>query len=205
MRKGAIILCGGKSTRMGRDKATLPFGPETMLQRVVRLVAEVVTPANIVVVAAADQSLPPLPPDIKIAHDDHPERGPLEGLAAGLHALRDSADAVYATGCDVPLLVPAFVERMFALLDDHEIVVPSDGEFHHPLAAVYRPSVLAAVERLLASDRLSPRALFGEVRTLEVPVEELRGVDAQLLTLRNLNRFEDYTAALEAGEFGGAD
>jgi molybdopterin-guanine dinucleotide biosynthesis protein A len=169
-------------------------------------VTEVVSPENIVVVAAADQSLPPLPSEIKIAHDERPERGPLEGLAAGLRALQGKADAVYATGCDVPLLVPAFVERMFELLAgnevaDNEIAIPCDGEFHHPLAAVYRASVLPVVEKLLTADRLSPRALFGEVRTLEVPVEELRSVDPELLTLRNLNRVEDYLAALEAFGF----
>ena len=57
---GGIVLCGGKSTRMGVAKAVLPFGPETMLQRVVRLLGTVVAP--IVVVAARDQELPPLPP-----------------------------------------------------------------------------------------------------------------------------------------------
>ena len=61
MRKGAIILCGGKSSRMGRDKATLPFGPELMLQRVVRLIGEVVSLENVVVVAAPNQLLPELP------------------------------------------------------------------------------------------------------------------------------------------------
>jgi len=196
MTKGAIILCGGKSTRMGRDKATLPFGPELMLQRVVRLVGEVVPSANIVVVAAREQTLPGLPAEVTIARDDRPERGPLEGLAAGLRTVRDSIEAVYATSCDVPLLVPAFVARMFDLLDDFDIVVPRDGEHHHPLAAVYRTSVLPRVERLLDADRLRPRFLFDEVRTREAPVDDLRDIDPQLATLENLNRPEDYRAAL---------
>ena len=58
MEKGAIILCGGKSSRMGRDKATLPFGSEVMLQRVIRLVSQVVNVHRIVVVAAPGQALP---------------------------------------------------------------------------------------------------------------------------------------------------
>ena len=115
MRKGAIILCGGKSSRMGRDKATLPFGPELMLsawcdcQRSGR--AE-----GIVVVAAPNQSLPELPAAVTVARDAHEFRGPLQGLATGLRDMGDRFDAVYATACDVPLLVPAFVERMFKLL-----------------------------------------------------------------------------------------
>src|SRR5262245_52426689 len=113
---------------MGRDKATLPFGPESMLQRVVRLIGEVVDPARVIVVAAVDQPLPELPSDVVIAHDLHPERGPLEGLAAGLRAIAGNAEAIYATSCDVPLLVPAFVQRMFGLLGNHQIVVPRDAE-----------------------------------------------------------------------------
>jgi molybdenum cofactor guanylyltransferase len=204
MRKGAIILCGGKSSRMGHDKATLPFGPELMLERVVRLIGEVVTLENIVVVAAENQQLPELPTGISVARDTHQYRGPLAGLATGFRKLVDRLDAVYATGCDVPLLVPAFVERMFQLLGDFEIAVPVDGEHHHPLAAVYRCSVLAPIEMLLNSDRMRPRFLFDEVRTREIPVEDLRDVDPQLSTLKNLNFPEDYITALEEAGFAGS-
>jgi molybdopterin-guanine dinucleotide biosynthesis protein A len=201
MIKGAIILCGGKSSRMGRDKATLPFGPELMLSRVVRLVSEVVEPANIVVVAAVEQLLPPLPAAVNVARDLHKERGPLEGLAAGLRVLSGRVDAAYATACDVPLLAPAFVVRMFELLGDYDIAVPRDGEHHHPLAAVYRAAVLQHVERLLSADRLRPRFLFDEVKTREVDVEHLRAVDRELATLENLNHEADYLAALAAAGF----
>src|SRR4051812_49455108 len=111
---GGIVVCGGKSTRMGAPKATLPFGPETMLQRVVRLLATTVAP--IVVVAAREQSLPSLAEPVIVARDERDERGPLEALRAGLKALPESISAAYVTSCDVPLLVPAFVERMIALL-----------------------------------------------------------------------------------------
>ncbi len=196
MRNGAIILCGGKSSRMGRDKATLPFGPELMLQRVVRLIGEVVDLDRIVIVAAPKQSLPELPAKIKVAYDVHQDRGPLEGLATGFRALGDHADAIYATACDVPLLVPAFVERMFELLGDFEIAVPFDGDYHYPLAAVYRPAVLAHVQRLLDAGRMRPRFLFDEVPTREIPVDDLRVVDPHLSTLDNLNYEHDYVTAL---------
>src|SRR3982750_1451674 len=65
MQIGGVILCGGKSSRMGYPKALLPFGPELMLQRMVRLLGEVVSP--IVVVAAPEQELPELPPDVLLA------------------------------------------------------------------------------------------------------------------------------------------
>jgi molybdopterin-guanine dinucleotide biosynthesis protein A len=201
MRKGAIILCGGKSSRMGRDKATLPFGPELMLQRIVRMMNDVVDLNKMVVVAAQNQALPELPEHVLIARDIHEYRGPLQGLATGLGALESRADAVYATACDVPLLVPALVDRMFEMLGDYEIAVPFDGEYHHPLAAVYRPDVLAHVQRLLDAERMRPRFLFDEVRTREVPVEELRIIDPQLSTLENLNYEQDYFAALATAGF----
>jgi molybdopterin-guanine dinucleotide biosynthesis protein A len=201
MRKGAIILCGGKSSRMGRDKATLPFGPELMLQRVVRLVGEVVELDRMVVVAAPHQTLPELPAGVILARDEREDRGPLEGLASGLRALGGRADAAYATACDVPLLAPAFVARMFELSGECEVAVPFDGEHHHPLAAVYRLSVLRRVQQLLDADKLRPRFLFDEVNTREVPVDELRAVDPQLATLENLNYEADYERAVKMAGF----
>ena len=183
---------------MGSPKALLPFGPERMLQRVVRLVGEAVPRENIVVVAAAGQELPPLPGEVIVTHDRIKHRGPLEGLACGFAALSERIDAAYATSCDVPLLVPAFMERMFSLLGEHDIAVPKDKEFHHPLAAVYRVSVLSRIEQLLAADRLRTADLLDECDTFEVPVDELRSVDPKLQSLRNINQPNDYQAALEA-------
>jgi len=191
---GGIVLCGGKSTRMGVPKATLPFGPETMLQRVVRLLETVVSP--IVVVAAREQPLPALPGEVGVARDEREAKGPLEGIRAGLSALPESADAAYITSCDVPLLVPAFVERMIELMGDHDIAVMEIDGFPHPLSAIYRRDTLPHVESLLAQDRLRPVFLFDAVRTRRVKPEEMTVVDPELRTLRNLNTPEDYRAAL---------
>jgi len=192
---GGIVLCGGKSTRMGVPKATLPFGPETMVQRVIRLLGTKVSP--IVAVAAADQTLPQLPAGVIVARDEREARGPLEGLRAGLRALPESVEAAYVTSCDVPLLVPAFVEHMLDLLGDHDIAVMEIDGFTHPLSAVYRRSVLPHVESLLAQDRLRPVFLFDAVQTRRVSPDEMRTVDPDLSTLRNLNTREDYEAALK--------
>ena len=198
MTAGGIVLCGGKSTRMGVPKATLPFGPETMLQRVVRLLGTIVSP--VVVVAAQGQPLPKLPDEIIVTYDEREQRGPLEGLRAGLKALPNSVDIAYITSCDVPLLVPRFVERMIELLGDHDIVVMEIDGFPHPLSAVYRRDTLPHVELLLAKDKLRPVFLFDAVRTRRVRPEEMVSVDRELLTLRNLNSREDYLQALsEAG------
>jgi len=181
---------------MGTPKATLPFGSETMLQRVVRILGTVVSP--IVVVAAREQSLPPLPDSISITRDEREAKGPLEGIRAGLSALPESIDAAYITSCDVPLLVPAFVERMIDLMGDHDIAVMEIDGFPHPLSAIYRRNTLPQVESLLAADRLRPVFLFDAVRTRRVTPEEMMAVDPELKTLRNLNTPEEYRAALVA-------
>jgi molybdopterin-guanine dinucleotide biosynthesis protein A len=188
-----IVLAGGMSTRMGTSKALLPFGPETMLQRVVRLLSGVVSP--IVVVAAPEQELPPLADDVIRTQDEREGRGPLEGIRAGLKALPPGADAAYITSCDVPLLVPAFVTQMLELSEGHDIAVMEIDGFPHPLSAVYRRGVLPHVEELLAQDRLRPFFLFERVRTRRVRPEEITA-DPDLRTLRNLNTRDDYERAL---------
>ena len=167
-----------------------------MLQRVVRLLSEVVSP--IVAVAAREQSLPQLPEAVIITRDEREAKGPLEGIRAGLSALPEAIDAAYITSCDVPLLVPAFVERMIDLMGDHDIAVMEIDGFPHPLSAIYRRHLLPKVESLLAVDRLRPVFLFDAVRTRRVKPEEMIAVDPELRTLRNLNTPEDYRAALAA-------
>jgi molybdopterin-guanine dinucleotide biosynthesis protein A len=193
MSTGGIVLCGGKSTRMGASKALLPFGPETMLQRVVRILGGILSP--IVVVAAPDQQLPELPPDTLVTHDEREGRGPLEGLRAGLKALPAGVDAAYVTSCDVPLLVPGFVRQMIDLARGHDVAVMEIDGFPHPLSAVYRRATLPYIEDLLAHDRLRPVFLFEAVRTRRVTPDEMTA-DPDLRTLRNLNTREDYARAL---------
>jgi molybdopterin-guanine dinucleotide biosynthesis protein A len=185
---------------MGRPKAWLPFGGEVMLVRVVRLLGEVVSP--LVVVAAPGQDVPALPADVAVVRDPERGRGPLQGLAAGLEALRGRADAAYLSSCDVPLLRPAFVRRMVELLGEHLACVPRVGGHFHPLASVYRLAVADVAARLLAEDRLRPAFLFEQVPTRVVGPEELTDVDPTFQSLRNLNTPEEYEAAL-AEEGGG--
>lgn len=198
-----IVLCGGKSSRMGRPKAWLPFGPEVMAQRMVRLLSAVVSP--IVVVAARDQDLPPLGSQVLITRDERDGRGPLEGLLAGMKELArhdlSSELAVFATSCDAPLLSPAFVQMVAGRLTTHQAAVPVEDRFFHPLAAAYRLGVLPEIESLLAADQLRPAFLFERVSTCRIPVHELREVDPELHSLKNCNYPEDYAAALKIAGF----
>jgi molybdopterin-guanine dinucleotide biosynthesis protein A len=189
-----VILCGGESSRMGRPKAWLPFAGESMLGRVVRLLSEVASP--LIVVAAPGQAVPPLPSGVEVVRDPQRGRGPLQGVAAGLEALRGKADAAYISSCDVPFLRPAFVRRMIELLGDHAACVPDIGGYLHPLAAVYRLEVAEVAARLLAEDRLRPMFLFEQVSTRIVGPDELADVDPAFQSLRNVNTPEEYEAAI---------
>jgi molybdenum cofactor guanylyltransferase len=191
---GGIVLCGGQSSRMGRPKAWLPIAGEIMLPRVVRLLSEAVSP--LVVVAAPDQEVPALPAGVEVVRDEERGRGPLQGLAAGLAAIEGRAEAAYLSSCDVPFLRPGFVRRLIELLGEHAVCVPRVGEYHHPLAAVYRVDVLPVVQRLLSENRLRPFFVFEAVPTRVVEASELADVDPTLESLRNINTPEDYERAV---------
>jgi molybdopterin-guanine dinucleotide biosynthesis protein A len=192
---GGIILCGGLSRRMGRSKVWLPFGPEVMLQRVVRILSEVVGP--IVVVAALDQDLPRLAGSVVIVRDPIVNRGPLQGLATGLKALSLECELAYVTATDSPFLAPSWVTRLAELIGEADLAIPDvDGRLH-PLAAIYRCSTaLAASECLLAEGRSRLLDVLERLRTIRVDTLDLAEVDPTLATLRNLNTWEDYELAL---------
>jgi molybdenum cofactor guanylyltransferase len=196
MNRGAIILCGGRSVRMGRDKATLPFGDETLLARAVRTVGQVVAAERIVCVAAAGQELPALPDGVRVVRDAYPNAGPLGGLATGLAAIGTDVDAVFACGCDAPLLSPAFVSRLFERLGDAEVAVPQEGDQLHPLVAVYRTGVLSQAQSLLTAREQSLLALVQRCESRVIATEVFRDIDPQLDSLVNCNTIEDYERAL---------
>lgn len=191
---GGIVLAGGRSTRMGRPKAWLPIGGHTMLEAVVGAIAGGLRDraAPIIIVGAPGQDLPALGPPARRIDDDVEGEGPLRGMAAGLAALQGTVRAAFVSSCDVPLLKPAFVTRMLALLDDNDIAVPVVEGLHHPLAAVYRVEVLQAARDLLARHRRRPFFLFEACRTRLVAPADLAEADPDLESLKNFNTPEEY-------------
>jgi molybdopterin-guanine dinucleotide biosynthesis protein A len=199
-RLGAVVLCGGQSRRMDRPKAWLPFGDETLLQRIVRLLSAVTDP--IVVVAGPEQDLPALPASVAVARDPIPGRGPLQGVAVGLKAMAPHAELAYVSPTDAPFLAPAFVLRMRALAEDNDIVVVEDGGHRHALAAVYATRLHREADELLAVDERRMGALLDRARTRTVTRAEvladpgLAAADPHLASLDNINTPEDYRAAI---------
>jgi molybdopterin-guanine dinucleotide biosynthesis protein A len=198
---GAIILCGGQSTRMGTPKAALRFGNETLLERVVQTVRTAIA-GPIVVVAAAGQPLPPLPANVSIAVDAIAGNGPLQGLHAGLTALAGRCDAALVVGCDHPLLRPEFLRRVCDRLGTGDAAVPLLAGRLHPLTACYRVGpCLPAIETLLQNHRLRVTDLFALVNTRLIDETSLREIDPQLDSVRNVNTPEEYRAALRDAGF----
>ena len=193
-RIAGIVLCGGRSSRMGRAKAWLPFGHELLLQRTVRILRAVVD--AIVVVAAPGQDVPTLPDDILIARDDREFLGPLNGLAVGLASLQNRAEVAYLSSCDVPFLRPEFVRRVIERMGDADICIPEASGFRHPLAAVYRINLLPMVRSMIAAGRMRPVSLTEARPTVILREPDFADVDPTLQSLRNVNTPEEYGRAL---------
>lgn len=184
---------------MGRDKASLPFGDETLLARVMRLVAEVVPREQIVLVAAAEQQLPPLPWEAKVIRDREADQGPLPALIDGIAALPANVSAAFVTACDAPWLQAALIEMLFGAIEPKvDAAVPSDGERLHPLTAVYRLSCLTGLRAYRDGGRSSLQGVLQSLggRLKELPVEQLRRVDPELRSLLSCNTPEEYQAVL---------
>ncbi len=175
---------------MGQPKAWLPFGNEVLLQRVVRLLGEVVSP--IVVVAAPGQELPLLPPDVLIARDEREAQGPIGGMAAGFALLRGQVTAAYVSACDVPLLKPNLVRLICSELGDADVAIPVDGAFPQPLAAVYRLSLETRLTEMLAAGKLRVVSLWDGAKVNQIPLTALRQIDPELDSFRNANTPEEF-------------
>lgn len=195
---GGLVLCGGRSQRMGRPKHLLPFGGQTLLERVLSVVTGCV--GDVAVVAANGQSLPQLDAAVRVVCDAEPDLGPLSGLAAGLTAMADACDAVFVSSCDAPFLKPEFIREMLSRLGPHDIAIVRDEEHFHPLAAVYRTRIAPTVQGLVTARRLRPIFLLEECDAAIVTARDLDTIDPGLESLRNMNTPEDYhTALAEAG------
>ncbi len=199
MQTGGILLLGGASTRMGEAKADLEWFGRPLATHIAEVVLAAVD-GPVVAVAAADQALPKLPAGVESARDAVPDQGPLRGLESGLIAIGDRADVAFVASVDLPLLQPTFVRTLFAALtDEFDAVVPITDGHRHPLAAVYRTSVLATVSALLAEGVRGANALPDRVTCRILNDQDLLAlpglVSTDLDALFNVNTPEDLAAA----------
>ena len=187
----AILLAGGQSRRMGQSKAFLPFGKETLLERLVRFYSALFS--EVLVVAAHDQALPQV--NARIVHDDVPDQGPLAGICAGLRAAR--CDTCFVASCDHPFPDSGLVGALLAELDQFDICAPRWEDWLQPLFAAYRRTLLPGFEAQLARGELRPIGLFDQVRTRILEPDDIRCIEPDGSSLMDLNEPVDYQRALE--------
>ncbi|MBX6388988.1 MAG: molybdenum cofactor guanylyltransferase [Frankia sp.] len=203
-RMGGVVLAGGRSTRMGTPKATLEWHGSTLLYRTAAILARA-TAGPVVVVRADGQPLPTLPAGTTVVADPRPGMGPVQGIAAGLAALRARAgvEAAFVAATDMPFLHPAFIRRVLRELPPGgpDVALPVARGHHQPLAAAYRTALAETADRLVAEDRARPALLFQEcaVQRLDEAAlltdPALAATDPGLDSLVNVNTPADYQAA----------
>jgi molybdopterin-guanine dinucleotide biosynthesis protein A len=189
---GAVILCGGRSRRMGFPKHELWFDGKTFLESVVERVSEVAYPV-VVVVGHAESPPAVLPDNVKLLCDERPDLGPLEGIRTGLASLEDRVSHAFVTSCDAPNLRPQLIRRLFDLMGQHDAVVPIDGDRIYGMTAIYRTLVCEKIESIYASGvsrRVS--ALQAAVNARLVSLDELKEVDPNLESFNNINTADAY-------------
>lgn len=188
---------------MGSPKAALEWHGSTLLRHVVGIVGRAVE-GPVVVVRAAGQRLPVLPDDVEVVDDAREDRGPLQGIAAGLAHVAQRATVAFVTAVDAPLLHPAFIRHVLgALRAADDVALPHAHGHGQPLAAAYRTTIASQLEQQLAGDRLGTRALFArpdvQVRELDEQAllsdPEVAALDPRLHSLLNVNDPGEYAAA----------
>lgn len=189
-RPEALVLCGGRSRRMGRDKASLPFGGESLLHRLLRRVQPEV--GEVVLAASRDQDVPP---GFRVVRDAAPDQGPLPALLQALDTIANPY--VFVTGCDCPLLQPAIIPLLARLATGWDGAVPVIGGRRAATSAVYRVAALREA-RVLFGDpaNRSLQAYLQPLRIREVPEAVLRTADPDLLSFLPCNTPEEYAMLL---------
>jgi len=185
------ILVGGDSTRMGRDKATLPWQGRTMLAHVHDIIAPLCE--EVLLVTQRDRhpdSLGTLPPGCRVVHDQVEGRGPLVGIHAALTASRQ--DRVLVVACDMPWLVSRLLVAMAA--DGRgDVIIPRTSQGWEPLHAIYSKNCLPAIETALSQGPRPVPSFFGDVQVEIWDSELCQTHDPDGRSFRNVNSPQDLT------------
>lgn len=211
----AVVLAGGRSRRMGADKALLRWGDGSLLEHVLGVLGAAVA-GPLVVVAAAGSPRTIEGARVVAVTDDAPGRGPLQGLATGLRAAAAHGGTVaFVCSVDLPLLHPAYVVAVLAALGDAEVALPVLHGHRQPLAAAYRSALGDRAAALLEAGARRPADLFAASAVRELSAADLladpalRAADPDLDAVRDVDTPEEYEALLRGPGSGsrtrGAD
>jgi len=187
-RSSLIILAGGRSRRLGLDKALLRLDEETLLETTVKKVA---TLSDEVIVAGG-----PLPyplPGARLVADVHPGCGPLGGIHAGLAVASNFHSLVVA--CDMPFLNVGLLRYLMEMAPGHDVVIPRLGDKLEPLHALYSKNCLGPIEGLIERGDFKIIHFFPGVRVRYIGREEIERFDPEHLSFLNINTPEDLEQA----------
>jgi len=187
-----IIQAGGKSSRMGLNKALLPFQGELLILRVYHRLAMLVNEVLVTVNQTTDFESLGLP----LVADLYPGKGTLSGLYSGLQAARGPLAAV--VGCDMPFVNPILLHAELDLLTrtEADAVIPHSATGLEPLHAVYRrETCLPAIYKALMADQLRLVSWLPDVKVQEMPLEEVKEYDPGVFAFFNLNTPDDLKQA----------
>lgn len=185
-----IILAGGESSRMGADKAFLDISGTPVIGRVLRVLSGLFR--RIIIVTNSPERYKGY--DARVVKDSLGIRGPLTGIYSGMLASGDEYNFVVA--CDMPFLNPGLVSYISGLAEGYDAVVPRVGGLPEPLHAVYRISLLPAMEKRLHGGKRQITGIFSDALVRYVSEEEIRRIDPELRSFVNLNTPEEYKEVL---------
>jgi molybdopterin-guanine dinucleotide biosynthesis protein A len=182
----AFILAGGKSTRMGSDKAFLELSGRPLLVHAIVIARSVVEFVKVVGAPAKFDRFGPVIPDIYCDH------GPLAGIHAALASTETAWNLILAV--DQPFLTPAFLRYLISVARSSEatVTVPRTGEYLHPLCAIYRKQFGALAEEALKAGRNKIDELFPDVSLRVIDEAELSRAQFSTVIFRNVNTPEDW-------------
>jgi molybdopterin-guanine dinucleotide biosynthesis protein A len=185
----AFVLAGGKSSRMGSDKAFLRLGEETLLSRVLKVARAVASDVWIVGDAKKFAAVG------QVVEDVHRDRGPLGGIHGALSSSATELNLVLAV--DLPFIGPELLEYVLSQArgSDAMVTVPRAGGRLQPLCAVYRRSFAQVAEESLRGGKNKIDPLFAKVATRVIEEGELAGAGLSVDMFRNLNTPDDWERA----------
>lgn len=192
-----MVLAGGQSRRLGRDKAVEPLDGEPLIRRVIRRASDGVKATHVVVVVADADRAAALPLDDwhLTAVDVFPDCGSLGGIYTGLDA--SPTGWVLVTACDMPFLSAALLSHLAGLRAGVDAVVAVIDGRPEPTHALYHKRCLSAIETRLRAGQLKISGFFDDVNVRYVPETDVRKFDPELLSFFNINRPEDLARATE--------
>lgn len=192
---GAVILCGGLSTRLGMNKTDLQFKAQSFLERIAEEVGFVCSPIVLVGDVRFEQHR--LPKQAILASDERPGNGPLEGIRVGLKRLANQVDYAFVTSCDVPLIKSQLISHLAELRGNQQAVIPHDGTRIYGMTAIYPTSLHEQIGQQIERGQLRVSEL-GEICSAQNPhTHSFREIDPHLHSITNINSAKDYRALLK--------